>query len=113
MWNEHLKLFSVEFMFKELEKHKLEILEKSGLSSPEFEVVVSLLSSRIEFIPFSDFKELVSLAEKISPDKNDAEYFALALKLGCGIWSNDKLLKHQEKVKVYSTAELLAIIKQD
>src|SRR3989338_1776679 len=85
MWNEHLKLFSVEFMFKELEKHKLEILEKSGLSSPEFEVVVSLLSSRIEFIPFSDFKELVSLAEKISPDKNDAEYFALALKLGCGI----------------------------
>ena len=36
-------------------------------------------------------------------------YFALALKLNCGIWSNDKKLKNQDKVKVYSTEDLLKI----
>ena len=35
------------------------------------------------------------------------KYFALALKLNCPIWSEDKALKKQSKVKVYSTSELL------
>lgn len=34
-------------------------------------------------------------------------YFALAMELGCGIWSNDKKLKEQEIVKVWSNKELL------
>ena len=34
-------------------------------------------------------------------------YFALELKLNWGIWSNDKKLKEQNKVKVYSTEDLL------
>ena len=46
-------------------------------------------------------------AEKITPDKKDVLYFALALKLRCGIWSNDKKLKTQNKIKIYSTEDLL------
>ncbi|MBN2517441.1 MAG: hypothetical protein JXB14_01210 [Candidatus Altiarchaeota archaeon] len=45
-------------------------------------------------------------ARNLSPDPNDSEYFALALKLGCPIWSNDKALKKQDVVRVYSTKEL-------
>ena len=48
--------------------------------------------------------------KKISPDINDTEYFALALKLKCSIWSNDKKLKKQNKVKVYSTEEIVRVI---
>lgn len=50
-------------------------------------------------------------AKLLSPDPNDCPYFALALKLGCPIWSNDKRLKTQYNVKVYSTEDLVGLIK--
>jgi predicted nucleic acid-binding protein len=49
----------------------------------------------------------VSKAKKISPDIDDIDFFALALKLGCGIWSNEERLKRQSAVKVLTTEELL------
>ena len=110
MFNDRIKLFSVEFLLEEIEKHKEEILTKSGLSENELELFLSLISSRIEFILYSEFEELVPEAEKITPDINDAEYFALALKLKCGIWSNDKTLKNQDKVEVYSTEEIIRFL---
>ena len=49
----------------------------------------------------------VDEAEEISPDPDDVAYIALALKLKCGIWSQDKALKEkQNKVQVYSTEDL-------
>ncbi|MBI4895257.1 MAG: hypothetical protein HY831_02060 [Candidatus Aenigmarchaeota archaeon] len=47
--------------------------------------------------------------EKIFPDHNDIKYFALALKLNCGIWTNEKILKEQNKIPIYSTEELINI----
>lgn len=35
------------------------------------------------------------------------DFFALALKLNCPIWSNENLHKKQSKVKIYSTSELI------
>jgi len=46
-------------------------------------------------------------AKKLSPDPDDAAYFALALKLGIPIWSNDKKLTGQKQVRIYSTEELM------
>jgi predicted nucleic acid-binding protein len=95
---------------EEINKYKDEILSKSGLSSAEFELVLTMIGSRIEFIPKSEFEKFIPEAGQISPDPNDSEYFALALKYVCAIWSNDKRLKEQEKVKVYSTKEVLEIV---
>ncbi|MBT5021736.1 hypothetical protein HOK51_08530 [Candidatus Woesearchaeota archaeon] len=50
-------------------------------------------------------------AKIICPDENDVDYFALALKLNCAIWSNDKKLKNQNSIIVYSTEELINLIK--
>lgn len=46
-----------------------------------------------------------------SPDPDDKMYFALALKLNIPIWSNDKELKKQKRVKVYTTEELIEEMK--
>lgn len=62
-------------------------------------------------IPKEEIEPFIEEAEKISPDERDVLYFALALKLKCGIWSNDKKLKKQSKIKIYSTEELLKEIK--
>ncbi|MBS3175821.1 hypothetical protein J4457_01145 [Candidatus Woesearchaeota archaeon] len=48
-------------------------------------------------------------AENLTPDPDDMAYFAIALRLNCAIWSNDKKLKEQNKIKVYHTHELTKI----
>jgi len=111
IFNERIKLVSVDKLLRELEKHTPEILEKSGLLEYDFGVFASLIFSKIEFVPYDELKKLLSEAEKISPDQNDTEYFALALKLNCAIWSNDKKLKQQDKVKIYSTDEVIKILR--
>ncbi len=106
-FSDKLKLYAPEYLLEEIEKHESEILDKSKLSKLDLEVTLSLVSSNIEFIPFSEFKDFITKGNEICPDPNDAEYFALALKLGFPIWSNDKKIKEQNFVKVLSTSELL------
>ena len=107
IFNDRIRLFSLDKLLYELEKHKAEILDKSGLSKYEFDIFLSFISSQIEFVSYSELEKFIPEAEKISPDPNDIEYFALALKMKCAIWSNDKKLKSQDKVKIYSTNDLL------
>src|SRR3989344_5942325 len=72
-----------------------------------FEKFFDLFERNVILVPKEEIELSMIEAEKISPDKKDVLYFALALKLKCGIWSNDKKLKTQNKVKVYSTEDLL------
>ncbi len=112
LFSEELTLFSPEFLKGEFEKYKPEILIKSGLTEVEFDLAISLVFSQIIFIPFSDFRKFIKMAGESCPDPNDTEYFALALKLGCSVWSDDKTLKRQDIVKVISTSELLKLLEE-
>ena len=97
-------------MLAELEKNRDEIRNKSGFSLHEFEVFVSILKLRVRFVPLEQFWDKIHEAKLHAPHLKDAEYFALALKLGCPIWSNEKAFKNQSEVRIYTTAELLAFI---
>lgn len=99
--------FAPAFLKSEFEKHKSECLSKSKLSEHEFEIRQTEVEKKIEFIPISEYKRFLDEAKSISPDPDDVEYLALALKLNSAVWSNDKLLKKQSKVKVFSTSELI------
>ena len=109
IFSDKLKLYAPEFLLEEVNKYKGEISEKSGLSFDELNVLLVLISLNIEFVPFSEFGEFEKQASEICPDPNDVEYFALALKLGCFLWSNDRKLK-QDLIKVLNTSELLSIV---
>jgi len=102
-------LFMPEYIFTELEKHKEELLKKTERTDEEFFRLVETLKRRIDIIPLEELVPYVEEAEKISPDPYDMAYFALALKLNCAIWSNDKKLKEQDKIKVHHTHELQKI----
>jgi predicted nucleic acid-binding protein len=67
------------------------------------------LRKKIKAIPNEEIESFIPIAKEICPDPKDVDYFALALKLNCGIWSNDKVLKQQNKVQIYSTAEIMKI----
>jgi predicted nucleic acid-binding protein len=68
-----------------------------------------LLKVVVKFIKEEEYSEFLSEARKVSPDPNDSDFFALALKLNCPIWSEDKRLKKQSRVKVLSTRELMEL----
>jgi predicted nucleic acid-binding protein len=104
---ENIELYAPEFLSNEISKYKEEILSKSNLSKDEFYIFLALITSKIKFIPFNEFNEFIPEAREISYDPKDIEYLALALKLKCAIWSNDKDLKKQNKIKIFSTSELL------
>jgi len=102
-----LHLFAPEFIFKEFEKYKEVILEKTERTTVEFNWLLRILKKKIKTVPNEDTEKYIAEAEKISPDKKDVDYFALALKLKCPIWSNDKQLKTKQKaITVYSTEDL-------
>lgn len=105
-----IKFIAPEFLIEELEEHKEECIVKSGLSEQEFEIRKEEVKQNIEFIEFSEYIEFLKEAIALISDPDDALYFALALKLGCGIWSNDKKLKEQDKIKVYSTEEIIELL---
>ena len=79
------------------------------LNKPEKEVSRTMKSlielAEIKEFKKQEYKDFISDAKKISPAPKDVPYFALALKLRCPIWTNDKLLKKQKKVKIISTSE--------
>jgi len=103
-----LELVSPRFILDEFREHRPEIVKKSGLSEGDVSSFLLLLSPKIRFFETEEFKEFLPEAKRISPDPNDVEYFGLALKLNCPIWSEDgELKRRQSTVKVFSTAELI------
>ena len=108
--NKRFEFVAPEFLMVEVEKHSREILKKTGLSSEELGKVLDFLEKEIEFVSFEEFAGFFSGAEKISPDPNDVQYFALALKLNGAIWSNDKPLKKQFAIEVLSTSEVIKLV---
>lgn len=109
LFREDLNIYAPEFLFVEIEKYSDDICKKSGKSREELKMALNVLMRTINIIPREDIVSQVSYASKISPDPKDVPYIALALKLKCPLWSNDKELKKQKIVKIYSTEEIRKI----
>lgn len=101
--------YAPEFILEEIDRHLDEIEAKSGIPGNEIKGILRdlVIVSNIKIIPEEEFREYIEKAKEFSPDGDDTVYLALALKMKCGLWSNDKELKKQEEVKVYSNEEVL------
>ena len=110
LFNEDLHVFAPEFLLEEFSKHKDVILSKTKRTEQDFREIVGILEQIITFFPREGLELFLERASEISPDEDDVPYFALALRLGCPIWSNDKKIKEQGAIKVYSTHELVEIL---
>ena len=110
--NENVELSAPEFLFDEFLEHKEEILAKTRRTEKELNDLVDSLKEVIQIIPQKEFESFFEEAKQLTSDEDDIPYLALALKLNLPIWSNDKKMKRQNKVKVYSTEELMRIFKK-
>ena len=107
LFRDEFVFYAPDFLLDELSKHKELLLSKTNRSAASFEEVLDVLLRRINFVSFKDLVPYLFRASRICPDENDLPYFCLALKLGCGIWSQDKRLAEQNIVRIWRTEELL------
>lgn len=91
----------------EVQEYIPSLPQKKGLSRKAMEAVLSLLPIKVfpEDVYAGQIPFALDLIGKRDPD--DVELLALALTIGCPIWSNDNDLKDVEEVKVYTTAVML------
>ena len=103
-------LFSPEFALVEIKKYSKYIMKRANIDEKEFKKALSALKSIINFVHYKDYECTLKSTEEIAPDIDDSHFLALSLKLSCPIWSNDKKLKEQEKIKVLSTEDIIDLL---
>ncbi len=113
--NSSNKLLVPEVHFQEIEEHKEELLEKSGLSKEDFDILLAKLSEYFTIVKSETvlycLKEAEELIGKI--DKDDVLIIAASLAHdSCPIWSDDKHFKQQKKIKIWKTEDIIRIIEE-
>lgn len=106
----NFELISPRTALEELKKYSKEIINKTKISKKEFNSELTNLRKIINFINKLEYSSFLREAGKISPDKDDADFLALCLKFNCFLWSNDYILKNQDKVKILSTEEIIEVL---
>jgi putative PIN family toxin of toxin-antitoxin system len=109
--NDELVLYAPEYVIEELFDHLQEFETKSHLSRIALEELVKVLiiESKMIVVPKDELQQYMKKADEISLDPDDVMYFATALKQNIGIWSNDKEMKEQKVINVYSTNDLVKL----
>lgn len=112
MVNDELLLYTPEYLINEFFEHIEELRKKThaGTFKLQNEVQKLIYLSRLKIIPIREINPYVKTAKIISSDPEDILYFATALRMNCALWSNDKELKNQNQVTVYSTSDLIKIL---
>lgn len=107
-----VKLIAPSFIFEEIYKNREKIKKFSGISDGAFSINLSLLHEFIFSYTEESYSKLIPKVSSLAPHNKDVSYFALSLSLNnCPIWSDEKAFRKQDKIKIFSTEELLKFIK--
>lgn len=109
------------FCFPEISLHKIRkykdlILQKSGLSEAEFQVILSTLFRFIRLIPTEELMQYWEEAKKIMTqiDPEDVPFIAAALSQeNAIIWSDDKHFDQQDRVLNLKTKDIVALFRNE
>ena len=107
------RLVIPEFLFQEIRNYEEEIISKSGLNEEEYKLLLKTLLKYFIIVPnevLSSYRERAEdIVRKI--DIDDALFIATALAFeNSVIWSNDKKLKNQNKIKIFNTEEIINML---
>src|SRR3989338_4248461 len=111
LFEKNIQLYSPDFFSEEYLKYINYLQEKTKRTREELIQILHILQDIIVIIPEEEYEDYIEKAKTISPDNGDSIYFALAMKLKCPIWSNDKKLKEQDEVSIISTTELMQLLR--
>lgn len=100
-----------EFEFNEIEKHKGEILEKSGLSGYELDNLLLNLLKYVQIVKTEKIIDYKSRAFDIigKIDKDDVIFIATALAYNAVVWTDDADFQKQDKIKTLTTKDMIKV----
>jgi len=105
------ELFAPDLLFTEIQNNTAEIKAKSRLSEAEFGTLLRLLEKRVRLVPFEGFAQRFEEAEQaLQGHKKDAPYVALALQLGCPVWTYEK--RFEGNVQTMKTADVRRALRE-
>ncbi len=110
------KLLFPEYIFEEIIEHKEELAEKLGLNKGKLEFILNNLLKNVKIVPTILLEEYKQEATELMKnlDIDDILFIACALKYpNSSIWSNDKNLRKQNKIRIFSTKEILELINSE
>jgi len=112
LFSDKITPISPDWIMFEIGKNWKLISDKSDMSADE--LISALLLVRMQTItfPFNKYSDKIEEASKLAPHSKDAEYFALALKFDCPIWSDEKRFKKQSQVAVYNSSDMPKFIRE-
>ncbi len=108
--NSEFELVSPYVSLHEIKKYRDEIIKKTGISLRTFSSFFASLKKKVSFVEEPYYSKYVSEVVQIAPDRDDADFLALALKEKTFLWSNDSALKKQDKVRILSTKEIIDLV---
>ena len=106
------ELLIPEYAIEETRRHLDVVAKKSGLTEEEIGQVLDMLLVKLEVVPAAKVTPKLGEAELVMStiDAGDVPFVAAAISARCdGIWSDDKHLRRQNKVKVWTTKEVAAL----
>ena len=106
LYDSGVDLYTPSFARRELEKLRDVIQKKAEIDDASFDLIATYLFMLVREVPFMVYAEYIHKASEITPDPDDVDFVALALKYGCKIWTLDKALLAAEQVPTVSTLEL-------
>ena len=114
LFSKRFDVFSPDRLESEILHNKGEFKKKASMSEEEFQLALGLGLDNLTIVPLEEYGPFKKKALSICPPKHEGDwpFFALALSLGCSLWSNDKPLKEQSVVRVFSTADLVDELKK-
>lgn len=113
LFDERLSLVAPEHLISEISHHlnySSSLRKRIQLSKQELQELFNLLTGRIQTIPKQSYQLHMKTSLAVAPHAEDAPYLAVALQYSIPIWSNDKGIRNQALVKIYSTKELISIL---
>ena len=110
IFKSELYLVAPKFILVEVEKYKKEIQIKSKLTDEQVGVLLNGCISEITLVEDVDLVPFLRAAETLTAADNDLLYLACALKVNADIWTNDKGFQNQNRVKIWTTEQLVNAI---
>ena len=112
--SQNIHFFTLDYVLEEINKYMDYIIDKSELSKEEVDTLLSLFMENIIIVTDEKIKlkmgEAMEIMKGIDPKDAPILSCALALQNNDGLWSEDKHLHKQKRVKAWHSKDLLKYI---
>mgnify|MGYP003993487705 FL=1 len=114
IFNSPITCFLPEYALIEIKNHEKELLKKAKLSQEGFISLIKKLLRNVQIIQIKDVNPYLMMAKKIMEkiDIDDAVFIAASFSLNLPIWSDDKHFQTQNQVRVYTTKDIIELIRK-